>query len=350
MTIPTPLDHSFVIELFAGPGGMSEGLKLAGIDPGLTVGIEKSRDACDTAMKAGHPRLQADVATLDPCETAREFGIPTGLHGSPPCPGFSQSGLGLGRKDTDVILQAIERIGNGEAPAAVLAWLASVAKHDMSALCLEPLHWAYQLMPEWITMEQVTTVLPLWEAVAEALRKRGYWVWTGNVKAETFGVPQTRTRAILMASRVHPVGPPTPTHSRFYRGGKLDPGMKHWISQAEAVGWGMTERPYLTIAAGTKAGGADPQMIGGSGARATIARERAEGRWIEKPGHQLAGETDTERKDAIRITVEEAGVLQSFRADYAWQGTRTSQFQQVGDAVPPLLGEAIIRRVTETAR
>ena len=109
----------------------------------------------------------------------------------------------------------------------------------------------------------------------------------------------------------------------------------------------MTHRPYLTIAAGTKAGGADPQMIGGSGARATIARERAEGRWIEKAGHSLVGESDAERRDAVRITVEEAGILQSFPGDYAWQGTRTSQFQQVGDAVPPLLGEALIRRITQ---
>src|SRR4051812_12501631 len=143
----TPLDQSFVIELFAGPGGMSEGLKMAGIDPALTIGIEKDRDACDTAEKAGHPRLQMDVRELDPIYTARQFGFPTGLHGSPPCPGFSPAGKGEGRKDTDFILEAIKRIGAGENARTVLDWLHFVARHDMSSLCIEPLHWALALKP-----------------------------------------------------------------------------------------------------------------------------------------------------------------------------------------------------------
>ena len=394
MSYATPLDHSFVIEKFAGPGGMSEGLRLAGIDPGLTIGIENSRDACDTAIKAGHPRVLADVTTLDPIMFARQYGFPTGLHGSPPCQGFSPAGLGVGRKDTGVILQAIERIGHGEDPQLVVEWLRSVAQDDKSALCLEPLVWALILKPEWISMEQVATVLPLWEAVAKVLAAKGYSVWVGNVQAEQFGVPQTRKRAILLASRVRKVGAPVPTHSKFHNRDpfKLDPGVHGWIPMAEALGWGMTHRPYHTVAAGTKSGGADPQMIGGSGARAGIAKERREGRWIEKgvgfprrfdggsggplvidgeeyrardlrmgnlPSFTITEkarswnvydidrtETPAEARDAVRLTVEDAGVLQSFPRDYAWQGTRTSQFQQVGNAVPPLLGEAMIRHVT----
>ena len=74
-------------------------------------------------------------------------------------------------------------------------------------LSLTPLWWILATMPEAFTLEQVPTVLPLWEIYANVLRQHGYSVATGNIQAEQYGVPQTRKRAV--ARRL-----PRPAHPR----------------------------------------------------------------------------------------------------------------------------------------
>ena len=96
--------------------------------------------------------------------------------------------------------------------------------------------------PDWVAMEEVPDVLPLWKQYAAVLRGWGFSVWYGILNAADFGVPQTRRQAILLASRVRTAQPPMPTHAQVAEPESLfGPGRARWVSMAKALGWGATE-------------------------------------------------------------------------------------------------------------
>lgn len=348
------------------------------------------------------------------------------LISSPPCQTFSMAGGGAGRRALDDVVALID----SGAYRDLDELRAFGDAHDpRTALVLTPLVRAYRDAPTYIVLEQVPPVLPVWQRIAEELRRWGYSVAVGVLNAEQYGVPQTRRRAVLIA-RADGVEArlPSPTHSRYYSRDpkRLDPGVLPWVSMAEALGWGMTarpfvtagnavgraegiggsggkaavnrekdrgdwlkpeglrgawgmtERPYPTIAPGTGAGGTDPMAIGGSGARKTIAREKERGAWLhgetgealnldpEKPATTVQGDPRLTSREhhyhgeqnatSTRVTIAEAAALQSYPLDFDWSTgingktqAKTKAFLQIGNAVPPLLAAAILATLTETS-
>jgi DNA (cytosine-5)-methyltransferase 1 len=330
-----------IVDLFSGPGGLDVGATRLGLE---VVGIERDHAACETRRAAGLGTVEGDVRDFGPSD----FPEATDLAGSPPCQPYSVGGKGRGRAALDTVLRLADRLAERRDIAAELAEF----DDDRTGLVLEPLRWVLEAKDagrplRTVVLEQVPTVLPVWEAYAKILRAEGYNVAVGRLSAEEFGVPQTRVRALLIASLDQEVRLPDPTHQRYRKGdpqGQGALGLAPWVSMADAIGWGMTHRPALTIAVGTAAGGPDPSCVGGSGARATLYGERDAGRWIQNSRIVAAEDLPAYRggrRDTIRLSVQDAALLQSFPADHPWRGSKTKQLEQIGNAVPCLLAQHV---------
>ena len=447
------------IDLFAGPGGWSEAARALGI---REVGIELDAAACLTRAAAGHRTVRADVSAFPLERLAARI---RGLAGSPPCTVFSAAGDGAGNAVTGRLADLVRCSFAGQdkrgafrrmiaADLAESDWRRDIPEADRAAkieraaasavLVAEPARFIAAGHPEWIALEQVPAVLSLWQVYAEELRRRGYSVWCGKLNAADYGVPQTRERAILVASRVRHASRPEPTHYDPRKGMQL--WGSPWVTMAEALGWGATGRPSVSVTAGgTATGGAEPF---GHRGRDALEAEQDAGRWalrrsrgegmldregrggrrdhpldepaptitsagskvganltwvlrtsfgkpasgpkstgtgshgthemdpdarpshavttkakdwtlsrpattvqgdprIGRPGHKdrEGGESQFEQ-DSVRISVQEAAILQSFPPDYPWQGTKTKQFEQCGNAVPPLLALHVLSMAT----
>jgi DNA (cytosine-5)-methyltransferase 1 len=448
------------LDLFAGTG-WGVACRRLGIKES---GVEIMPEAVATRTANGMETIYNDVwdgLQLTAEQHRAQYGSYGLLIASPPCQTFSLAGKGAGRDALNDVLEAIELHAYKDADAL----LRFGEKHDpRTALVLTPLAYVWRDRPRIVALEQVPTVLPVWEACAEVMREWGYEVETAVLNAEQYGVPQTRKRAILVARRGGPVSLPTPTHSRYYSRTpeKLDPGVKKWISMAEALGWqgrnpaeqifcptnlrpnagfragdrpasslafghdkprwitpdelaeyretgapnpgvkltqaeaaalqsypsgrGLTNRPAPTITGGgTEAGGAEPiakfrerytsspDWVG-STERLTAAEAAAlqsypagiyvhpmsngrRGIWpadepaptIRGVNRPMPGTYQGHERDACapadahaRLTEAESAALQTYEPPFVWCGTKTKQFLQIGNAVPPLLAEHIL--------
>jgi DNA (cytosine-5)-methyltransferase 1 len=294
---------------FAGIGWSEAGLE-------NEIGLELDAAACRTRIGAGHATIRCDV-TQYPTWVFKGYDVDK--IDSPPCPGFGKSGKKLGLLDLPLVHQAIEDLSRGKDTRTAIG---AACRDERSILTAEPMRWHYDLMPRTVCMEQVPSVLPVWEQYAEILCHWGYSVATGVLDAADYGLWQTRKRAVLIASRINDIALPAPTH-----GG---PGQPAHLPMAAGIGWGYTQRPAPSVTGGgTYTGGAEPF---GNGTRQAMKRHIGTPAWRDREGVAH-----------LRPTIAECARLQGFRPGLAFHGGMGQQHLAIGNAVPPPLAAAVIR-------
>ncbi|MGV9696360.1 DNA cytosine methyltransferase [Streptomyces sp. NPDC003470] len=378
------LDKPFVLDLFAGPGGLDVACHRLGVP---SLGIEWDKSACLTRYAAGLDTLHADVSAVrrESFESLPpEVNV---LAGGPPCQTYSVAGKGAGRKALEEVKKFIDRLMAGDPDEEIDKELGNLSD-PRTALVLEPLRYAIQATRspnrgrrpyDIIVLEQVPAVKALWDRYAEVLQEIGlpdgtkYKVVVDVLDTETYGVPQTRSRAVLIARRegLGESSLPEATHQAYEvrewnrrNGGSAaalaqqtlcdagvtehrprherDNDLEHWTSMGDA----------LAEPVGTHPGRRTPFLVrsnyGSSGdpGRRGVRTDR-------QPATTVTGRISRfvvfepvgdHHPDVVwegpRFSMNEAGMLQSFPPDYPWSGT--AKAQQVGNAVPPLFGAHLL--------
>ena len=299
-TIALPDQYQYTaIDLFAGCGGLSLGFEAAGIK---TIGYEMVEDCCNTYRNNLGGQCFQEKLTVD-----SQFPKVDIVIGGPPCQPFSVSGKQLGEAD--------ERNGFPIFISAIR-----------------------QLRPKIFLFENVRGVLyknrSYFDLVIEQLRDLGYKINYMLINAADYDVPQNRERVICVGT----------TDQAF----EFPKAKEYLVTAGEAVGdivGVMPEDPLFLTPSMDK-------YIANYEKKSHCITPRD--LHMEQPARtltcrNLAGATSDMQRVKLddgrrrRLTVREAARLQSFPDWFKFSGTRDSQYNQIGNAVPPFLAYNIAK-------
>lgn len=296
------------IEICAGAGGMALGLESAGFEH-LTV-FDNDKHAHATLLHnrpQWNPQL-CDVKSLD-CSRYQDIDL---FAGGVPCPPFSIAGQQKGANDErDLFPDALRLIKQTQPKAVILENVRGFSGARFT-------EYRKYLIRE--------------------LGQLGFTTQWQVLKASDYGVPQLRPRFILVALQqeyvpffVWPDVIPNPPTVADVIGDLMGtegwPGIDRWLEKAQSIA------PTL-VGGSKKHGGAD---LGPTRAKRQWAELGVDGKGIADAPPRSADPIDK----LPRLTIPMVSRLQGFPDDWAFQGGKTAQYRQIGNALPPFVAQHV---------
>lgn len=338
-----------VVDLFAGAGGLSCGLEMAGFE--CLLGVDFEKVAMETFAN-NHPKAKAIAADLRQIDKDTILEAVGGkkidvVCGGPPCQGFST-------------------VGPGD------------AKDSRNHLFLEFVRVVEILKPSFIIMENVTGILARKNggtlmAVIESFEDLGYHVSVRVLSAHHYGVPQKRRRTIFICNKlgIENIFPKKIFKEKESENSKLEPARTvkwafenlvyndtnmsfnhdidaakipndlerariQYIPEGMGVRYESDEKKYL------------PEELWFGVDWNVISEKRFREAKLKRLSFSECSPTiNTSRTvyyhpcENRYLTAREAAAIQTFPANFKFFGTVSQQWRQIGNAVPPLLAKAI---------
>lgn len=353
-----------VVSLFSGAGGLDLGLAAAGWD--VRAQVEMDGDAADTlrlhAKNLAEPPLVLDerIEDVDPRDLRRSLGLRRGqlglLAGGPPCQPFTTSGLrqALSDRRASSLFPAYFSFVDEFAPRAIL--IENVDGMLSAALRHRPLNRRGPGHPPLSWEEQKGSFLH-WLLVE--LVSRGYAMAWGVVEAADYGVPQMRQRAILIGVKGRfPCFLPPATHGEpplipFRKLGDAFEGVTE-LGSIQPLS-ARKRAVYAMVPPGGNWRDLPVEVQQKTMGAAFVAQGGKSGWWRrlawDLPAPTILGMPDHSSTALVHpteircLSVAECAAAQSFPPGTEFAGSGRSQYQQIGNAVPPLLGEALGKRI-----
>lgn len=330
-----------VIDLFCGCGGLSLGFERAGFKPVLAIDVWKDALITYEFNNLGVKTLCADISMLNPLEIKRDYAISEVdvIIGGPPCQGFSIAGK-------------------------------RIVEDKRNELYKSFVNFVRCFQPKAFVMENVPNILSMGEGIVrdsiiKDFEAIGYNVTYKVLLAADYGVPQNRRRAVFVGLKDGIFSFPLPTVNKTVCSkDALSDLPEDTIEDGEAY-IKPIQSDYQRLMRKNSSAIHNHQitdhtdktieiisMVPDGGNYKDLPNELKETRrvniaWTRLNSQKPSFTIDTGHRHHFHYvynripTVRESARLQSFPDDFIFKCSKTSQYKQVGNAVPPLMAEVI---------